>query len=265
MAGLFQVLWGGRGGTFQKAAAVIGTDNQPLVIPSKSERDVVESICTRPTAVDWDGDGDLDLVVGTFAGSFYLFNGAGRGKFAPTPRRVETASGPLQLNGQHGDPFVIDWDGDGDLDLLSGSSNGGVQWAENSAGPKKPPVLKSFVSLVPANAGHFVECRPEEVTEPAASTRVWAGDVNGDGKLDLLVGDCITLLSPAKGVSESEYQRRHAEWTAAKAALAKEFEAPDLSEAKQQEMSKRYGELYRQREEFTNVDPTGFVWVYLRK
>ncbi len=39
---------------------------------------------------------------------------------------------PLKIEGYHCDPFVIDWDGDGDLDLLSGSSEGGVQWAENT-------------------------------------------------------------------------------------------------------------------------------------
>ena len=45
---------------------------------------------------------------------------------------------------QHSDPFVIDWDGDGDLDLLSGSSNGGVYWAENRAGKDKVPELGPF-------------------------------------------------------------------------------------------------------------------------
>ena len=28
----------------------------------------------------------------------------------------------LKITGVHSDPFVIDWDGDGDLDLLSRSS-----------------------------------------------------------------------------------------------------------------------------------------------
>ena len=51
---------------------------------------------------------------------------------------------PLKVEGHHGDPFVIDWDGDGDLDILSGSSEGGVQWAENRAGPGKPPRLEPF-------------------------------------------------------------------------------------------------------------------------
>ena len=43
---------------------------------------MTENICTRPFAVDWDGDGHLDLVVGNFAGTFYWFKGEGKGKFS---------------------------------------------------------------------------------------------------------------------------------------------------------------------------------------
>ena len=56
---------------------------------------------------------------------------------------------------------LIDLDGDGDLDLLSGSSQGGVQWAENHS-PKgqKRPLLKKFVTLIdvpkPVGRGSFV-------------------------------------------------------------------------------------------------------------
>src|SRR5262245_40823247 len=117
MAGLFQVLWGRADHKFKKAATLSGTDGQPLIIPSKGEDDIIESICTRPTAVDWDGDGKLDLVAGNFAGKFYLFKGKGEGKFDPAPTRIEAGGKPLEVH-FHGDPFFVDWDGDGDLDLL---------------------------------------------------------------------------------------------------------------------------------------------------
>src|SRR5262245_8733102 len=211
MAGLFQVLYGKSDGTFKKAAVLKGTDDKPLIIPSTGEHDIIESICTRPTAVDWDGDGNLDLVVGNFAGSFHVFKGEGGGKFNPKSKPISAGDSPLKLPGEHsahGDPFFVDWDKDGDLDLLSGSAAGGVVWAENTAGPKKPIVLKPFTTLIAAPAEMLNECRPDAVSVPDGSTRVWVADMNGDGKLDIVVGDAINLISPGKGLSEAEFTKQ---------------------------------------------------------
>ena len=74
MAGLFQVLWGKTDGTFKAAEALKGTDDKPLLIPlGKGEQGWIDGICTRPTALDWDGDGNLDLISGNFTGTFFLF------------------------------------------------------------------------------------------------------------------------------------------------------------------------------------------------
>jgi len=43
-------------------------------------------------------------------------------------------------------------------------------------------------------------------------TRVWVDDVNGDGKLDILVGDNVSLISSADGLSEDEFKKRLGEW-----------------------------------------------------
>lgn len=158
MAGLFQVLYGKSDGTFRKAEVLKGTDGEPLIIPLNGQP-MTENICTRPFAVDWDGDRHLDLVVGNFAGTFYWFKGEGKGKFDPKPEAITSGDKPLHLDGHRGDPFVIDWDGDGDLDVVSGSANGGVQWAENTASKGKIPELGAFEWLIQPGKDPFEDGR----------------------------------------------------------------------------------------------------------
>jgi hypothetical protein len=266
MAGLFQVLYGKADGTFRRAEVLKGADDEPLIIPLNG-RQMTENICTRPFAIDWDGDGHLDLVVGNFAGTFHLFKGRGKGKFAPVPEEIKTGGQPLKLDGYHSDPFVVDWDGDGDLDLLSGSSEGGVQWAENRAGPGKPPRLEPFRSLIKhgpqPDYGQIL--RDEDIKGPLSCTRIWVDDVNSDGKLDILVGDMAPLNSPADGLTEGEVKKRFADWNKAVGEAAKELNATANDRKKQNEAQQRYQKLFQQRSEFMKEDRTGFVWLYLRK
>lgn len=265
MAGLFQVLKGKSDGTFNPAAELTGTDGEPLIIPIKNENDQVQNICTRPTAVDWDGDGKLDLVVGNFAGTFYLFHGEGKGKFSPQPEQLMTDKEPLKIDGVHSDPFVVDMDGDGDLDVVSGSSNGGVQWSENTAGKGKPPQLKPFKSLIASSGKGVVYGEPlaeEEITSPTNSTRVWVDDINGDGKLDVLVGDNVTLVSPAKGLTLDEFKKKSADWQK-EFQKATQVNANDPKEA--EAVNKKVNELYTARSKFIQEERTGFVWLYLAR
>jgi hypothetical protein len=266
MAGLFQVMYGNADGTFRKAEVLKGTDGKPLIIPLNGQP-MTENICTRPFAVDWDGDGHLDLVVGNFSGTFYWFKGEGKGRFRPEPEIIKTGGAPLRIEGHHSDPFVVDWDGDGALDLLSGSSNGGVQWARNRAGKGKPPELGPFEWLIkpgrPVAYGQLLS--EEELSGPTNATRVWVADVNGDGKLDLLVGDSVTLIAPAKGVSIEAFKKKFADWQNAVDAASKELSSATADEAKRTKANEEFNWIYQQRTAFMTEERTGFVWLYLRK
>ncbi len=272
MAGLFQVLYGKPDGTFRKAEVLKGTDGEPLIIPVRSKPgkgdDWANGMCTRPFAVDWDGDGHLDLVVGTLPGKFYLFKGQGHGKFLPKPEEMKAGDRPLKFEGYHGDPFVVDWDGDGDLDILSGSDEGGVQWAENRAGPGKPPRLEPFRMLI--EHGPKIEygqiLQEADLKGPLDHTRIWVDDVNSDGKLDILVGDRAPLISPADGLSEQEFKKRWAEWMKTLGEASEKLHAISKDDEKERpKAQQRIQDLIQQQSQFMKEDRTGFIWLYLRK
>lgn len=277
MAGLFQVLWGKPDGSFGKAQVLDGSDGQPLLLP-KSEN-VTDRICTRPFAVDLDGDGNLDLVAGNFTGTFAWFRGEGKGKFAPTSTWLEQDGAPLRTDG-HGDPFFVDWDQDGDFDLFSGSSQGGVFYFANEGSKTAPKfgkritVLKAHGHAMPGPDAKFGDAH---LTGPSADTRVWVADVDKDGKLDLLVGDQIVLLHVAAGVTEDEARTKFAAWNKKQEALFKEQAKRAEQEAEAEKGEKgeqkaieitassdfqeRYEALQKERDAFLVQESTGFVWL----
>ncbi len=174
---------------------------------------------------------------------------------------------PLKIHGAHSDPFIVDWDNDGDIDLLSGSSNGGVHWAENGAGAGKLPDLKPFQTVIEPgrNVEHGKLFREDDLTGPTQSTRVWVDDVNSDGKLDVLVGDTVTLVSAAKGLSEEEFKKEYANWQETFKVASEKARSAAGDADQRNAANQRLNDLYSKRAKFMLEERTGFVWLYLRK
>lgn len=118
----------------------IGTRQQPEYAVGRRLRDAqgqplqmhVQMI--TPTAVDWDGDGDVDLIVGDEDGRVALVEHTGRYRdglpvFAP-PRFFQQQADTLKF-GALATPTPYDWDDDGDQDLLCGNTAGEIAWFEN--------------------------------------------------------------------------------------------------------------------------------------
>jgi len=92
-----------------------------------------------PIAIDWDRDGDIDLVVGDEDGRVALIENTGKlnpdrtPQFLP-PRYFQQQADTLKC-GALATPVAYDWDGDGDLDILSGNTAGYIEFFENLSGP----------------------------------------------------------------------------------------------------------------------------------
>jgi len=161
----------------------------------------LHATCAVP--VDWDADGDLDLLVGTGEGRVVRWENQGTPRehaFATEPEEVRVGAGPLAIGARYAMLTVADWDQDGRWDLVVGGDDGAVHWARNVGRPDAP-AFEALVQLVAPADG--------SPGRPGGSVQVEVADLDGDGRVDLLVGDNVQE-SGAAGLTEAE-QRRYEE------------------------------------------------------
>lgn len=88
-----------------------------------------------PNLADFDGDGDLDLLCGEFLDGFTYFQNIGtrtEPEYAAGQRLNNSSGDPLIMHLQMITPTAIDWDGDGDSDLIVGDEDGRVALVEHT-------------------------------------------------------------------------------------------------------------------------------------
>ncbi len=274
------------------------------------------------TPIDWNGDGIMDFVAYSKnvnlrshtptigMGALKLLIGKENLTFEPMANL--NIDGKILSSKEVGDGrvFFADWDGDGTPDLFLGRSEGSIHWHRGtrdadgvlSLGPGQ--ILVEAITHEYGIVSNVIDYKTMELETPRSGRRPtpYVADWNGDGKLDLIVGDVfgvpgIDPLPPEERAQEPIAQARHDEIIRLQRAMSYEFQREamrklgfpedtsqdDLPGEKQVEFFKLHRQLIHQSGTYkalTNelnglklklmdyrILPLafGYVWVYLRR
>ncbi len=279
--------WVGRVILFRRQADGTFAAGEP--IKDREDKELRTDYGASAFACDWDGDGDLDLLIGIETADkcnvLLLRNTGTRAKYQyGAPEKVQAAGKDIIAVGGYAGPVAADWDGDGKLDLVLGAGDGSVVWFRNvgtrAEGKGSEPKLAAAKELVPpAKAGE----------ERGRCAKVCVADWNSDGLLDLVVGDhgdaFDKVLLPEEQAWRDESRKYQddllRQWSAAfreyrrLLALAEPKTDADRAAREKQLSSARemMKQLNTEREFFFRKEQAlkpgkqyhGRVWVYLRK
>ena len=174
-----------------------------------------------PVSVDWDNDGDQDIITGNSAGYFAFIENlsGGENPVWKEPKLLETGGeairiqagdkgsiqGPAEAKWGYTTLSVADWDGDGHKDIIFNSIWGKVEWIRNTGSsleePKPIKVIRENESATSPAWNWWKSAEDELVTE--WRTTPVAIDWDKDGKMDLVMLDFEGYLSFFKGVNRN--------------------------------------------------------------
>jgi len=161
---------------YGKARKVM-TDGEPVDLYGKPS----------PNLVDWDQDGDMDLICGEFLDRITFFENTGnrtepiynKGEFLKVDGNI------LHLELEMPEVVVYDWDLDGDPDIVVGKEDGRVVLIENK-GPDQQgqPILSEPLYL--KQKAEYVKC--------GALSTPCSYDWDGDGDEDIVAGNTAGFI-----------------------------------------------------------------------
>lgn len=179
----------------------VGTRSQPKYAAGKrltyqGKPLVMDLEMIVPSAVDWDHDGDIDLIVGDEDGRVAFIEHTGKvtdgmPEFLP-PRYFQQQAADIKF-GALATPCGYDWDGDGDDDIICGNTAGYISFIENLSSPgdssprwAAPQLLKAAGQVIRIQAGPNGSIQGPCEAKWGYTTQT-VGDWDNDGLPDLIL------------------------------------------------------------------------------
>lgn len=233
-------------------------------------------LAAAPWMIDWDADGDLDLLIGNITGNVVLVENIGDAsepRFAVGDRTTLRAGGAtLQVGGGDAGPTTADWNGDGLWDLLVGAGDGTVYVYDN-VGEAGAPSFAAGRTLVAKGSSNSYTLEPgQAVDRPQRRTKAHVVDFDLDGDLDLLVGDYFRQAQPEPELSPEQVARRDELQRKAQRAISKMTSRSARLSREERGTDEKYLEYVADwraiREELAplvaETQSLGGVWLYRR-
>lgn len=145
--------------------------------------------CPSPNLADFDGDGDLDLLCGSFLDRFTYFPNVGsrtEPRYASGIDPVAADGRPLRMELQMIVPVACDWNRDGHPDLVVGDEDGRVAFVEHTGrvGVDRTPIFRPPV---------YFRQRADTLKCGALATPCGV-DLDGDGDTDIVSGNTAGFI-----------------------------------------------------------------------
>ena len=146
-----------------------------------------------PVAVDWDKDGNMDLVVGDEDGRVALIKHTGKthngAPLFESPKYFRQKADNLKF-GALATPVGVDWDNDGDEDIIAGNSAGYIAFIENLNGKALPKWAEPKLLEVDGQTLRIQAGGKGSIQGPAEAkwgyTTLSVADWDGDGNKDII-------------------------------------------------------------------------------